>query len=43
MIDALFWIALVVWAMGVNDLAFRPRKYLRNPDEKESFGFPRQI
>jgi hypothetical protein len=28
---------------GVNDLAFRLRKYLRNPDEKESFGFPRQI
>lgn len=29
---ALFWIALVVWALGVNHLAFRLRKHLRNPD-----------
>ncbi|HEY0151973.1 MAG TPA: hypothetical protein VGB92_08250 [Longimicrobium sp.] len=41
---ALFWIALVVWVLGVNHLAFRLRKHLRNPDEKEFFGlFPRQI
>jgi protein-tyrosine phosphatase len=43
-IHALFWVALVVWAMGVNLLAFRLREHLRNPHEKEFFGlFPRQI
>jgi hypothetical protein len=34
----------IVWAMGINVLAFRLRAHLRNPEDKEFFGlFPRGI